>query len=305
VPGSSAASCSTRAASISRAILTILLCLGPAGLGASDYAGSQACRACHLEQFATQSKSAHARALLRDGEVWRFGSGLQAVTPVSRTGPETYKEHGLTRYTRTKREAITPGHTDDKGVAYPVFDPGGQILRCFQCHSTGRVTFTPADGIQPFEPGVTCESCHGPGAAHAKAPSKSNIFQPRILNGDGVNAACGACHRQPPKPGEDTDWSNGWNARHQPLSFSQSACFRKSEGKLTCYTCHDAHNAKPARAEACADCHKAPRHSRPVAKTQSCVGCHMPLVKPSTDLQFANHWIGIYAPGNTLLPRTR
>lgn len=230
---------------------------------------------------------------------------MQAVTPVSRSGPETYLEHGLTRYTRLGRDGITPGHSNPKGVPYPVFDPGAQILRCFQCHSTGTVSFSPEAGIQPRELGVTCESCHGPGANHVAKPSRINIVQPKMYNGAGVNALCGNCHRQPPKPGEDTNWSDAWNARHQPLSFSQSACFLKSEGRMTCFTCHDPHGSAPTRRDACKGCHEQPKHRRPVASSQHCDTCHMPLVKPVPGLQFANHWIGIYTPGAPLLPKTR
>jgi hypothetical protein len=303
VPASSDANCNTRAGFISKVALAILLCASPAAICANDYIGAVACRACHLEQYTAQSKTAHASALARSATQWNFGSGLQAVTPVSRVAAEVYKEHGLSKYTRTKREALTPGHKSPEGVQYQLYSPGAEILKCFQCHSTGPVSVTEKDGIQPFELGVRCESCHGPGGDHAKAPSKWNVGQPKMLNGGGVNELCGACHRQPPKPGEDTNWMDPWNARHQPLSFSQSECFRQSQGKLSCFTCHDPHGAKPARTEACADCHKSPRHVRPVARTQTCVSCHMPLVKPSPDLQFANHWIGIYAPANALLPK--
>jgi hypothetical protein len=257
---------------------------------AAEPVGSTACRACHLEISNAQAKSAHATALSKAGEVWNFGSGVQAVTPVSRIGTEEYKEHGITKY--KSGQGITPGHGNGEGVVYKVFDPGGQILRCFQCHSTGKVSFTPEQGIQPSELGVRCESCHGPGGDHAKAPSKFNIFQPRNLNGDGVNAFCGNCHRQPPKEGQDTNFADPWNVRHQPVYLSQSKCFLASEGKLTCMTCHDPHGAKPTR-NACGDCHSKPRHR--TVKSGTCSGCHMPAVAPSKDLKFTNHWIGIHS----------
>jgi Zn finger protein HypA/HybF involved in hydrogenase expression len=257
-----------------------------------------------LEHFKSQSQTGHAHALARHGDTWNFGSGLQAITPVVRVTPDLYKELGLTKYTRTNREAITPGHSNRDGVPYKVYDPGAQILRCFQCHSTGPLALTEKEGIQPFEMGVKCETCHGPGGDHARAPARTNIQNPtRLYNAAGINQFCGNCHRQPPAPGEDTDFSNTWNARHQPVAFSQSACFRKSNGKLTCLTCHDPHGAQPVKQDACTACHSAPRHLRPVAKTQTCSSCHMPLVRPSPDLQFANHWIGIYAPGQPLLPK--
>ena len=303
---SSDARCSSRADSISKVLLTILLATSPAAIRANDFVGAEACRACHLAQYNAQSRTGHATALARSGDIWNFGSGLQAITPVSRVNDEIYKEHGITKYSRTKRDGITPGHQNTAGVSYRVYDPGAQILRCFQCHSTGPLSLKSGQGILPGELGVRCESCHGPGGDHAKAPSKANIFQPKMLNGTGINEQCGNCHRQPPKPGEDTNWNDPWNARHQPVAFAQSACFLKSEGRMTCLTCHDPHGAKPVRRDAaCQGCHPAPRHSRPPAKAQTCVGCHMPAVKPSAGLQFANHWIGIYAPGATMLPRSR
>jgi len=280
-----------------------VLWLSPAG---AEPIGSAACRACHLEKYNTQSQTGHARALTKKGpSLWHFGSGLQAITPVSRVSADLYKEHGLTKYTRTKREAITPGHTNAAGVPYRVYDPGGQILRCFQCHSTGPLRLSAESGIEPFETGVGCETCHGQGSAHAKAPTANRMFLLSSLNGGGMNEFCGNCHRQPPVAGQDTDFSNAWNARHQPVSLSQSACFRMSEGKLTCLTCHDPHGAKPVRMDACSGCHEKPRHTKPVAAGQTCVSCHMPLVRPSLDLQFANHWIGVYVPGSPKIPVRR
>jgi hypothetical protein len=258
-----------------------------------------------LEQAKTQVLSGHARALRREADVWLFGAGAQAITPVSRTGAELYKEHGLSRYTRGGKEALTPGHTTTAGVDYKVFDPGAQILRCFQCHSTGPVRFSEEHGIAVAEEGVRCEVCHGPGGDHVRAGGgRLNIFQPRNLNGSGVNDFCGNCHRMPPAAGEDVDWTDAWNTRHQPVYLSQSACFRASQGRLNCFTCHDPHNAKPVRMEACGDCHASPKHTRPLAKGQTCTGCHMPSVPVSAQLRFANHWIGIYAPNDLKMPRT-
>lgn len=270
----------------------------------AEPAGSATCRPCHLQQWTTQKKTGHANALSQDGKIWKFGSGSQAITPVSRAGPESYLEHGLTKYSRSGENGLTPGHKDSQGVRYEVFSPGAQILRCFQCHSTGGVRFDVAKGIDVGEKGVTCEACHGPSADHVRAGGgRSNIFQPRVLNAAAINDFCGNCHRKPPEPGEDTNWTDPWNTRHQPLGFSQSACFRKSEGRLTCFTCHDPHGSRPTAVDACSSCHPSPRHLRALAKTATCTGCHMPAVKPSSELRFTNHWIGIYRPGSPLLPR--
>lgn len=74
---------------------------------------------------------------------------------------------------------------------------------CLTCHRTPEafglgVTSGPSD-----TPGVQCESCHGPGGAHAEAPSKSNI----VGLGDScpecvIEEVCTNCHT----PTWDPEW---------------------------------------------------------------------------------------------------
>lgn len=274
-------------------------------LFATPFAGSAVCAGCHVEQAKTQLTSAHAKALTaRDGGRWDFGSGLQAVTPVSRLDSNTYLEHGLSFYKALNREDLTPGHADSRGVRYPIFSPGGEILRCFLCHSTGSPTVS-ADGvIQPGEPGVRCETCHGPGAAHVAAPGRGNVVNPRGLNADGLNQLCGSCHRKPAAAGAETDYRNAWNTRHQPLYLAKSQCFLKSKGEMSCLTCHPAHGGAARTGPAvCSQCHSPPKHSaRTVVAGKTCESCHMPDVVPRPGLRFANHWIGVYRRGETLVP---
>jgi hypothetical protein len=88
------------------------------------------------------------------------------------------------------------------------------------------------------------------------------------------------------------------------LYFAQSQCFVKSEGKLSCFTCHAPHAAvsrgAPEYSRRCQSCHQDVRHKTAIAG--SCTSCHMPIVKPGAGLQFANHWIGVYSKGRTLRP---
>jgi hypothetical protein len=278
-----------------------------AGLAAGQYAGSSTCKPCHAAQFASHAQSGHARALqAAPADVkaeWAFGSGLQAVTYVSRLDDEFYLEHGLSLYTATGKLDLTPGHRDSSGERYRTFDPGAAILRCFQCHSTGPLRLGAGFRIEPFEPGVQCEACHGTGEEHARA--QRAIRNPKRLSAVELNDFCGACHRKPAATGDDTDWTNPWNARHQPLYLAESACFKKSSGALSCLTCHPAHT-RVARAAAeydarCASCHPAVKH-RTAVDGRSCSRCHMPVVAPSPYLSFANHWIGVYENGNPLRP---
>lgn len=283
-----------------------------------DYVGSTTCRNCHPARFQSQSSTAHAHALRRAQRTdpgpgshaqWAFGAGVKARTWVSQISEETIAEHGQSYYTATKSLGLTPGHATDAGLIYRTFDPVESALRCFRCHSTGPVTLSDSFEVQPSEPGVHCESCHGPGRAHAESAGKRPIQNPRRLTAVQISTLCGACHRQASDLDDDTDWTNVWNVRHQPRFLHRAACFRNSNGSLSCLTCHDAHqplNRVPSSYDLqCVACHPKVAHTSPVA-SRSCVECHMPQVATSPRLKFTNHWIGIYDPrGNKLMPSKR
>lgn len=289
--------------------LSALLLLCSSAL--AQYVGSQACRPCHPHQFEEQSRSEHAQALAlappgSPGQ-WAFGAGLKAITYVSQVSTEWYLEHGLTYYAATKSLALTPGHSSVEGLRYRTFDPGASILRCFRCHSTGPLRLGANWSVEPSELGVHCESCHGPGEAHVASRGKAGTIQnPGRYKAGELNMFCGSCHRNPPEEGEETDWSNSWNTRHQPDYLSHAVCFRKSNGALSCLTCHDPHSPLTRRAveynKRCSACHQSARHRSDIAG-QACVDCHMPQVATSRQLAFTNHWIGIYAKGSSLIPR--
>ncbi len=278
-----------------------------------QFAAAQICKPCHQPQHSQQSASAHARSLSRPSDHplaasfpaaigkpdWAFGAGTQAVTFVSRKDEDAYVEHPLSYYPSLKRLAPTPGHANKSGALYPTFGPDAAILRCFQCHSTGGLRVAENNTIEPAEPGVSCENCHGAGGDHARSPSKQNIHRPAAPD---LNQLCGSCHRKPAAAGDETDFSNEWNVRHQPLYFSRSKCYLKSAGNLSCLNCHPAHGG--VTKQACAGCHPSPKHTvRTAGKT--CVNCHMPDVRPLEGLRFANHWIGVYRPGDALIPLRR
>lgn len=294
---------------------SLFLLTGCAAVAHAQYSGAKTCRGCHQEQAELQAKSGHARSLSlaanhglaaklagAPGE-WAFGAGTQAVTIVSRLDSETYLEHGLSYYPSLGRMALTPGHSNAKGVRYQTFSPGGEILRCFLCHSTGTPAVNDAGEIQPQEPGVRCETCHGPGATHAAKPERANIVNPKRLSAEEQNQMCGSCHRKPAAAGGDTDYRNPWNARHQPLYLAKSRCFQQSLGSVSCNLCHPPHGGSAA-VNVCARCHEQPKHgARTLVSGKRCESCHMPDVRPMPGLAFANHWIGVYRAGETLVPR--
>lgn len=61
---------------------------------------------------------------------------------------------------------------------------------CVGCHS---VAFNPKTR-EIAEHAVGCESCHGPGARHAKMPIKGTIVNPKRLPTDRRDEICASCH---------------------------------------------------------------------------------------------------------------
>lgn len=287
-------------------VLPLLL----AALVPSDYAGAEACRKCHAAEFAAQSASAHAHAIAKSkspqpGE-WAFGAGEQAITFVRRVDADHYLEEGRSWYRRLNGYARTPGARTAEGTKYRLFDPAAGMLRCFACHSTGPVSLDASEAIMPHEFGVRCEACHGAASAHVRDPAHVRPQNPGKLSAERLNGFCGACHRMPGGAAATPDLREPWNMRHQPLMLAASRCFRESNGRLTCLTCHSPHaplEQKPAAYDAaCAGCHAQPKHKQAVAG-KACAECHMPAVKPQPNLVFANHRIAVYAPGDPLSPK--
>jgi hypothetical protein len=294
------------------ALAALLIIPAAAAAGSGDYAGAEACRPCHAANFASQSKTAHARTLAPSSPTqrgdWAFGAGLQAITFVTRIGHDSYREDGLTWYRALNGYGITPGQHDEKGVVFRTFDPAARVLTCFACHSTGPLSLAKDDAVVPHELGVRCEVCHGPGAAHVRDHTRNHLRTPAQLTPAAMNRFCGQCHRTDAESGEElTDLRDIRNARDQPLRLAASACFLRGNGRLNCVTCHAPHRELEQNAAAydsrCRSCHAAKTHRQPVAG-KACVTCHMPQAPAGAYLSFANHRIAVYSEGNPLIPVT-
>ncbi|HEY3839836.1 MAG TPA: multiheme c-type cytochrome [Bryobacteraceae bacterium] len=276
----------------------------------SDYAGADACAKCHPAEYKAQAASSHAHALARStsaqpGE-WAFGAGDQAITFVTRVlDSGHYREEGRSWYRKINGFGPTPGAATRAGTDYRIFDPSAAILRCFACHSTGPLTLAPDDAIVPHEAGVRCEACHGGSSGHVRDPARIRPDNPGRLTAEQLNNFCGTCHRMPLGANETLDFRDAWNVRHQPPTLAASACFRESQGKLRCTTCHSPHAQLERKLTAydstCKGCHSSPTHRQPIG-SRACASCHMPRVQPMPNLSFANHRIAIYSASDPLLP---
>ena len=166
----------------------------------------------------------------------------------------------------------------------------------------------------PLPQGIDCQRCHGPGSLHvelagkhAPAPSiQAAIVNPAKLSSGLQMDVCMQCHLETTssqlphalrrfgrgdfsfRPGEkladhvihfdhapESGKQDKFEINSSGYRLRQSQCFLRSEGKLTCTTCHDPHGAEDsvrARRESCVQCH-APHKE---AGRQDCAACHMP-----------------------------
>jgi predicted CXXCH cytochrome family protein len=206
-------------------------------------------------------------------------------------------------YFPADRLELSPGFPTDKPSSYEtafgrVLAPGFE-KKCLACHGEPRKLGSHS------ETGVTCESCHGPGARHLTAvgahAADKQIINPARLPVAKRMQPCAQCHSgfsvvEDPLP-------NDLLISDQVTSLSNSECWRQSGGNVACTNCHDPHQDAPRavvirRSETtCLSCHsvQAAGHAAicPVNQRTGCVGCHMPdAVKPP--LHVADHWIRVH-----------
>lgn len=243
-----------------------------------------------------------------------FGSGKSGMTYAGRFEKDRLTEFRMSYFPKRKTWYLTPGqevHAD--------LDIGREHVkhlgrRCVMCHAmaTQETTLLPQAHLM----GVGCESCHGPGQAHIAAAKTRGakdlrIEKSRNLPQAKLEAMCARCHRSAADVPLSTVDAGG-TQRFQPYGLEMSPCYKKSKGKMTCLTCHDAHtNARTDAAfyEAkCLNCHAfntgdpPPDQGGPcpINPRNGCIPCHMPQrrIFPGSKISvtMADHFIWAYRP---------
>jgi hypothetical protein len=215
---------------------------------------------------------------------------------------------------------------------------------CVFCHNARMERKPDARNafIEPIPDGIDCERCHGPGRRHvdrwARGETPTGNGDPAIVNPKRLTAElrieiCFQCHLGDSKSTERVarvdaaleDWRPGQKITSVMVPFRFSAttphdyglsaqvdrlllsrCYRESQGRLECVTCHDPHvpvyrKDRPADffTSKCLGCHGTKACTAPDAARRAtsppddCVRCHMRKGEPS-DLRhsdFTDHWI--------------
>lgn len=213
-----------------------------------------------------------------------------------------------------------PGAERDQPVSWKdsgyTFNTG-----CYNCHvsqlSTNYNLKTDAYKTSWAEPGINCETCHGPSAGHNQAmkeapkgqqPKDMKIISVKKFTPDQHNATCSGCHAKMSPvtvaytPGdrffdhydmaalEDPDFypdGRDLGENYTYNSWLLSPCAKA--GKLNCVTCHTSSGryrfkAQEKANDACLPCHEkqvknAPAHTRHKSDSPAskCISCHMPM----------------------------
>ena len=248
---------------------------------------------------------------------WAFGAGKVGQSFLFEQDGQLL-ESRVSFYASIQRLDFTPnrapGAVKDLHDAMARRIPAAETRRCFGCHTTASGQ---ADGSVDFAgliPGITCEACHGPAAAHASAkrsgPAAASAPMMRLGALDPADSIdfCGSCHA--------TFWDvtlageRGIAAlRSQPYRLQSSACWQQqADRRLTCVACHDPHAPLVRDAAAydrtCVTCHErnAARTAASTPRicpvsTRDCVTCHMPKYDvPDMHFRFTDHLIRVVLP---------
>jgi predicted CXXCH cytochrome family protein len=173
---------------------------------------------------------------------------------------------------------------------------------------------------KPLPEGIDCQRCHGPAQKHVDEASegasaevvRAAIVNPSRLNPDRAMEVCLQCHLETSNqklpfavvrldraplsyvPGQPLagfqlvfDREPGRNKSFEiaqgAYRFRQSQCYLKSEGKLSCTSCHNPHDiprGEQATAhynQVCLGCHQVALTKVSAHQTgANCVSCHMP-----------------------------
>ena len=269
---------------------------------------------------------------IREPILYAFGNAHVAQTYVYRRNGKLY-EARVSYYTAingldwTIGDLLNPPPSLEEAAGRDI--SGDEARNCFSCHGTAAVSNAKLQ-LDRLIPGVTCETCHGPGGSHAAvmllAPGESlYIFNPKKLDAETLSQEfCGACHRGVDTVAMMPDLGGINNVRFQPYRLFNSRGHDPKDARLACTACHNPHeDLKPGAAvydSNCTACH-APRGAQqateqknirtpgkpaavsstakscPVA-SERCVSCHMPKVElPGAHFKFTDHRIRIARPG--------
>lgn len=307
----------------------------------TGYAGSATCATCHADVAKRWSRTIHSKMVrpatrenIRGDLTKPNAPDLRAFDFVYVLGGWYKEERYVIR--RDGELILTPHEWNPVKQTYTIRRTAAGELEftnwrtaCVGCHTTGYDIQTRAWA----ELNIGCESCHGPGARHAAAPSKANTIVNRSAE------ACGQCHIRGTDNATRFGFPTGYRLGRPDTLLStftiipmtdaasifpdqrtsrrhrqQFIDFMKSKhyaANVTCVACHDAHagteiaysQLKKPKAILCNTCHQT-QVSRFAIHTGhkpwqvTCADCHTPRV--IADGTVSTHTFRTLSPADSL-----
>ena len=195
-------------------------------------------------------------------------------------------------------------------------------VSCYNCHvsqfSTNYDAETDTYRTVWAEPGINCETCHGPGSEHVRVckqapegqpPEDLKIISTKKFTAEQTNSLCATCHTKAPpitatfQPGnrhfdhfglvtlEHRDFYPDGRDLGENYTYTlwrMSPCVKS--GQLDCVHCHTSSGRYRFATEqpnnACMPCHKervenatVHTHHLPESEGNKCIACHMPMTE--------------------------
>ena len=236
------------------------------------------------------------------------GSGVRGQTYLFWQGNRLF-ELPASYWSDGHRWINSPGYIDGTADFSRPVNPA-----CLECHATyiRALSTNPATNRydrKSLVPGISCESCHGPGAnhvqqmRHATTAKDPSILNPAKFSRDMQVDLCAECHngiqreglaaafsyipghplkeyfKQLPSPDVEHPDVHG----NQVGLLQRSKCYRSSE-QMSCSTCHDVHTtgqSLESYSAKCLSCHnwQSCGMSKEMGNkiTNKCIDCHMPV----------------------------
>ena len=261
------------------------------------FVGSKQCETCHAKVYQRWTKSRMANIVVDpklhpEAIIGDFSKPNPLVTFKKEDVAFTYGSKWKQRYfTKIGDDYfVFPAQWDVQNAVWSAYNPkpgadwwiehypADQMKRptgplCDGCHSVNYNIATK----QVTEWNVGCEKCHGPGGAHVRQPSKTNIVNPAGLDFVRANDVCLQCHTQGrpltnPIAGQYYDWPVGfipgekladrWTLEDHKLGETSFTHFpegtahkNRMQGNdfvnsvmykhgITCASCHDVHGTE-------------------------------------------------------------
>jgi len=235
-----------------------------------------------------------------------------------------------------------PGRRPDEPVHWKDW-PYTFNTACHSCHVSQLATNydlkTDSYHTAWLEPGINCETCHGPSEEHnrlfkslapGEKPADPKILSTKNFTPEQHNSSCSSCHAKasaltasysPPERFfdhfdlvtlESPDYypdGRDLGENYTLTTWLMSPCAKNS--KLNCLTCHTSSGryrfkAEEKANEACMPCHQervanstAHTHHKPEGPGNKCITCHMPMTDFAR-MQRSDHSMRPPAPAATI-----